>query len=243
VGAKPFVFFDLGGTLIDLRGIVASMAERLDAGHVRSPVSLALDWAIGTAKLLPSSQGRKFRPEREIASDVLSALLEKRGRPDARGESEQLVVDAWNGFVRTCSFHSDASAGWLQGLRSKVAGLGLVTDGDTEAVQGILRRLGIAHLFDAVTASEEVRSYKPDTRIYRAALKALRAKAPQSLFVSDSALDLKGAASIGIAGAWISRGLLPEVTPTPPGTAVLSSLRDLEGIIRRFSRSGRFVLG
>jgi HAD superfamily hydrolase (TIGR01509 family) len=201
-----------------------------------------MDWAVGTARLLPSSQGRKFRPEREIASDVLCALLEKRGRPNARAESVRLVEDAWNDFVKICAFQPDASAEWLQKLRSKVAGLGLVTDGDTKAVQGVLGRVRIAHLFDVVTASEEVRSYKPDARIYRAALEALRAPPSESLFVSDSALNLEGAASVGIAGAWIPRGLLPELTEPPPGTSVLSSLRDLERIIRRFSRSGRFVL-
>lgn len=242
MGAKPFVFFDLGGTLINLHGIVASMAERLGAADVQSPTSLALDWAVGTARLLPSSQGRKFRPEREIASDVLCALLEKQSRPNARDESVRLVEDAWNDFVKICAFQPDASAEWLQKLGSKVAGLGLVTDGDTKAVQGVLGRVGIAHLFEAVTASEEVRSYKPDARIYRAALEALRATPSESLFVSDSALDLEGAASVGIAGAWIPRGLLPELTVPPPETSVLSSLRDLERIIRRFSRSGRFVL-
>ena len=241
MGARPFVLFDLGGTLVDLRGIVASMSERLEAAHVRGAVPLALEWAVGIARLLPASQSLRFRPEREIAADVLCAMLEKRGRPKACDESTRLVVDAWNDFVKTCAFHSDASLEWLQDLRSKVAGLGLVTDGDAEAVEGILGRLGIADLFDAVTVSEEVRSYKPDARIYRAALRALRAKPAESLFVSDAALDLEGAAAVGIAGAWIPRGLLPELTTAPPQTAILSNLRDVEGIVRRFSRSGRFV--
>ena len=240
MGAKPFVMFDLGGTLVDLRGIVASMAERLQAVHVRGPVPLALEWAVTTAKLLPPAQGRKFRPEREIAADVLCALLEKRGRANARDEASRLVVDAWSGFVKHCAFQPEASAEWLQRLRSKVAGLGLVTDGDTEAVAGVLAHLGLSDSFDTVTASEAVRSYKPDARIYRAALEALRAKPADSLFVSDAALDLQGAAELGMACAWIPRGLLPELTKPPSRTAVLSSLQDVEKIVRRFAKSGRF---
>src|SRR2546422_11630029 len=73
-----FVFFDLGGTLVDLRGIVASMAARLGAMRVRGPVPLALDWAVRTAEALPAARGPRFQSERGIASDgrfnVLSTL-------------------------------------------------------------------------------------------------------------------------------------------------------------------------
>jgi len=242
VKRKAYVLFDLGGTLVDLRGLVASMAERLQAIHIRGPIPLALQWATGTAKLLPAAQARKFRPERNIAADMLCALLEKRGRADARDASTRLVVDAWNGFVKICAFHPDASVDWFRGLRSKVAGLGLVTDGDTEAVEAVLAHLGLSDFFDAVISSEAVRSYKPDARIYRAALKALRAKPAESLFVSDAALDLQGAAAIGMAGAWIPRDLLPDLGTAPSRTAVLTSLHDVEKIVSRFSRTGKFAL-
>jgi len=242
VKRKPYVLFDLGGTLVDLRGIVASMAERLQTIHIRGPIPLALQWASETAKLLPTAQARKFRPERDIAADVLCVLLEKRGRADAHDASKRLVVDAWNGFAKICAFHPDASVDWLRGLRSEVAGLGLVTDGDSEAVDAVLAHLRLSELFDAVTPSEAVRSYKPDARIYRAALEALRAKPAESLFVSDAGLDLQGAAAIGMAGAWIPRDFLPELGTAPPRTAVLRSLHDVEKIVSRFSRTGKFAL-
>jgi 2-haloalkanoic acid dehalogenase type II len=234
-----FLFFDLGGTLVDLRGIVTSMAKQLQASRLRGPVPIAIEWAIGTARLLPSSQGPKFRPEREIASDVLCALLEKRGRRDAREESVRLVTEAWNGFVNISSLHPDASEEWLRGLRAQVAGIGLVTDGDTEAVDAVLSHLRITEWFDSVTASEAVRAYKPDARIYRAALKALGARPADSLFVSDAALDLQGAATLGMSGVWIPRGFLPEGTEIPPRTPTMSSLRELTEIVRRFKRAGR----
>ena len=238
---KPSVLFDLGGTLVDLKGIVASMARQLESIRLRGPVPLALDWALGTAKLLPAAQGRKFRPEREIAADVLCALLEKRGRSDPKGESVRLVQEAWNGFVEICAFHADASVDWLHSLRSKVAGLGVVTDGDTEAVAAVLHHLGLSDAFDSVTVSEAVGAYKPDPRIYRAALKSLRANPAATVFVSDSALDLQGAAGLGMGAAWIRRGLFPELADAPPRTIVLSSLQDVDTIVRRFSRTARFV--
>src|SRR3989442_1714750 len=133
-----FVFFDLGGTLVDLRGIVASMAARLGAMRVRGPVPFAPEWA---------------------------------ARP-----------------------------------------------------------------------SEAVRSYKPDPGIYRSALKALKARPSESLFVSDAALDLQGAASLGIAAAWIRRSLLPDLAKPPPSTLVLSRIQDVDRIVKGYGKTGRFEL-
>src|SRR5437870_12087419 len=80
----------------------------------------------------------------------------------------------------------DVSVKWLRAVKSKVTGLGAVTDGDEEAVAGILSNTGLEGLFDSVTTSERVRSYKPDPKIFRVALKSLRAKPSESLFVSDA---------------------------------------------------------
>jgi len=237
-----FVFFDLGGTLVDLRGIVASMAARLGAMRVRGPVPFALEWAVRTAEALPAAQGPRFQSEREIASDVLFNLLARRGRIDARDASVRLVREAWAGYVGTCTLQPDITVAWLRTLRSQVAGLGVVTDGDTEAVAGVLSHTGLNELFDSVTTSEAVRSYKPDPGIYRSALKALKARPSESLFVSDAALDLHGAASLGIAAAWIRRSLLPDLAKPPPSTLVLSRIQDVDRIVKGYGKTGRFEL-
>src|SRR3989442_13659719 len=74
-----FVFFDLGGTLVDLRGIVASMAGRLGAMRVRGPVPFALEWAVRTPEALPPPQGPRFQSQREISSAGLFNPLAERG--------------------------------------------------------------------------------------------------------------------------------------------------------------------
>src|SRR5207245_3101460 len=61
VTTRPFVFFDLGGTLVDLRGIVTSMANSLQVAHVRGPVLLAFILATSTAARLPSAVCPKLR--------------------------------------------------------------------------------------------------------------------------------------------------------------------------------------
>src|SRR5207245_7915491 len=61
VTTRPFVFFDLGGSLVDLLGIVTSMASRLQAMHVRGPIPLALLWASKPGARLPPAHGLRFR--------------------------------------------------------------------------------------------------------------------------------------------------------------------------------------
>jgi len=218
------------------------MAARLTAIRVRGPVPLALRWAGSTAEALPAAQGPRFRSQREIASNVLFSLLAKRGRADARDTSIRLVQEAWAGYVATCTLQPDISVAWLRTLQSKVTGLGVVTDGDTEAVAGVLSHTGLSELFDSVTTSEAVRSYKPDPGIYRSAMKALKARPSESLFVSDAALDLQGGARLGIAAAWIRRSLLPDLAKPPPSTMVLPRIQDVDRIVAGYAKTGRFEL-
>ncbi len=224
---KVFVYFDLGGTLVDLRGIVTSMAARLQAMRVREPVPLALSWAALSAQALPTAQGARFRSLREIASDALADLLAKR---------------AWDDYVRATTLQPDVSVKWLRAVKSQVTGLGAVTDGDEEAVAGILSNTGLEGLFDSVTTSERVRSYKPNPKIFRVALKSLRAKPSESLFVSDAALDLQGAANLGMGTAWIRRGLLPDLAKPPSDALILPRMEDVERIVAGYAKTGRFEL-
>lgn len=110
VKSRGFVLFDFGGTLVDLRGIVAAMANRLETLRIRRAIPLALEWATGTAKVLPTAQGKKFRIERDIASDVLCGLLRKRGRKTAAQDAARLVVESWSDFVENSTLHHDAPA-------------------------------------------------------------------------------------------------------------------------------------
>src|SRR3989442_3649489 len=186
VTTRPFVFFDLGGTLVDLRGIVTSMANSLQVAHVRGPVPLALLWATKTAERLPCGVGPNFRPEREIATDVLAELLRERARANALEESTRLVREAWDGYVRRCALQEDVSVAWLQSLRSNVAGLGIVTDGDTEAVTRVLSHTKVGALFVSRTISEKGRSFKPDGPMYSTAIAVLWSATAESLLAVSS---------------------------------------------------------
>src|SRR2546422_9006612 len=55
VTTRPFVFFDLGGTLVDLRRIATCKASRLPAIRLPGPIPLPLVGETPTAASLPAT--------------------------------------------------------------------------------------------------------------------------------------------------------------------------------------------
>lgn len=232
-----FVFFDLGETLVDLTALVACLAQRLRAEYPRLAGvadGTAGVWIRRTSDALPREEGAPFVREIDVAAAVLRELLAEKGIPiDAEG-AEGILRRAWNDFEGRVRLCPGVSKAWLEELRGLVAGLGIVTDGDSANVDRLVKRLHLADHFGAIITSESVRAYKPNPRIYETALEALRAEAHLSLFVSDTPLDLRGAAAVGMRTAFLPRGLLSEPVDLPLGAVRLTNPRDLNAILQGF---------
>ena len=86
--------------------------------------------------------------------------------------------------------------------------LAIVSNWDTPLFP-LLERLGIAHLFDTITASHDVRvrSAKPDAHIFEYTLKKLGVFAEETVHVGDTyQADIIGAEAVGIRPILIDRG-------------------------------------
>lgn len=108
--------------------------------------------------------------------------------------------------------------------------LGIVSNfyGNLEAV---LASEGLRGLFGAVADSERVGVEKPDAALFVWALERLGAAPADSLLVGDSlGRDMAGAEAAGLPHAWLA-GARADARPCCPGTPVLRSLLELEGIL------------
>lgn len=231
---RAYVLFDLGGTLVDLSVLLDATAEVVRDAFPRASdeaIRIAHRCAESMAKELPLAQGSRFVTERRIAARALRDALAGSGvRIDAR-RAARLVARARAAFLDRVRLFDDVDRPWLDSLREVVAGLGLVSDADDVDLQAILTKIGLSSQFDVVTSSESVRSYKPDRRIYEAAIAALRADPRRTLFVSDSATDLQGASALGMRPVHIARTSSADGAAPPAGTRVLTKLRDLEVLL------------
>lgn len=230
------MIFDFGGTLLDLRPLVVYLAEELSskwpALRPRSK-DLALRWLRATAESLSRHSERKFLREEQIATASIRAVLHEAGISIDSSAAADLRRRAWGRFLENPRLHDDVSGEWLAGFRGLAAGLGIVSDGDEDSVFPLLDRLGIRAVFDAIVTSESVRAYKPQPRLYEAALEKLHTDARHTLFVSDTPSDLRGADAFGM-GLVLVRREPADLPSPPPGTVQIRSLRDLPRIVRRF---------
>ena len=86
----------------------------------------------------------------------------------------------------------------------------------SRSTQAVVNRLGLLDRVDKVVLSFEVGSAKPDSEIFRHALRLLDSDA--GLFVDGQTSYLDGAARVGLSTVQInpSRGPQPEATPSHP---------------------------
>lgn len=104
--------------------------------------------------------------------------------------------------------------------------LAVVSNADDALLRGILERAGLR--FDLIVTSEAARSYKPQRRIFEAALGELGVAANQAVHVGDSPeADVAGAAVVGLHTVWVNRlgERLPEGSTRPD-----HEVRDLRGL-------------
>jgi len=111
--------------------------------------------------------------------------------------------------------------GVLDALRARGLRLGVISNWDTR-LPDLLRQLDLARRFDALVYSSAVGVEKPDSRIFRRALRELGVEPRAALHVGDSRLeDLEGAIAAGMRALLLVRGrrAASPGAPGPPATA------------------------
>src|SRR5712692_2700674 len=241
---KPFVFFDLGETIVDLKDTIRVLA-RLVADYYPTGAlwasDLAKSWFVELARSLPRKETEPFETQEQVGTRVLTHLLRDRGIPAEPVEAKRLLRRAWGEWQAHARLCEGVTKEWLVEIRRLTAGIAAVTDGDQEDVSRLMEETGLDLYFDFVITSEEVRAYKPNPKVYQAAMDRMNAPSDRSLFVSDSPLDLVGAAAVGMGCVWLSRNASEEQEVVPGGALRLRRPSDLNRILVQFAASGRFV--
>ncbi len=194
-------------------------------------VEVAIAWVKRTAEATVQAQGSRFRPGLELTGEALEGALAGVGVRVNSDAAMALVGATWETYLEHPKLYADVTPAFLKELRSKVKGLGIVTDSDNSMVMPLISRLGVKDLFDVIVVSESVRAYKPSPKIYQATLKATGAVAKRSAFVSDSVVDLQGAAAVGMRTVWIRRRTQRAAEAPPDGSVVIEDLGQLPAVL------------
>ena len=79
------------------------------------------------------------------------------------------------------------------------------SNGEAEAVRGLLENAGLLPFIDDVISVDEIRTFKPDPAIYVHAVQRLGQNACHTWLVSSNPFDIIGAKNAGLRAAWIKR--------------------------------------
>jgi 2-haloacid dehalogenase len=217
--APRAVLFDAYGTLFDVYSVGAA-AERLFPGAGERLGILWRDKQIEYTRLTSmSGQSRSFRDCTRAGLRYAAARFELA----LSAAAEQELMGA---YERLAPFVENRAV--LVELQRRGVRAGILSNGDPDMLEAVVRHADFAGLLDPVLSVEGTGRFKTDPATYALGTQALGLAAGDVLFVSSNCWDAIGATWFGYTTLWINRFGLPldelGARPTRIGSALTDVL-------------------
>lgn len=121
----------------------------------------------------------------------------------------------------------------LSTLKQAGIRLALLSNMTASMLEANIKSARLGDTFDHVLSSDQIRSYKPDTRVYRLGMDALKLKREEILFAAFTGWDAAGAKTFGYPTFWVNRLQAPDEE--------LDAAPDMTG--KDLTELSRFVIG
>ena len=181
-----------------------------------------------------------YKIEIPIQDIVVTTLRKTKLRPLSEDFVDGAVMEFYRPEIAAWQLYPD-TVETLTTLQESGFDLGLISNTKSEwAVQAILDKHGLRKFFKVIVTSAALRKRKPRPDPFTEALRALGARATESVFVGDSLqADILGARSIGIRSIHVLRKPLEHPLLVSP-EATVNSLREAAKQIAQWNgvRSG-----
>jgi len=210
------IAFDMYGTLVDL-GAVAEACKQI----APEPIVFNMQWRAKQLEytFLRSLMG-KYRDFWKVTEEALEFQIQ-RFSLQVTQEQRQRLMEAW--------LHPTAYPeveGALLRLKEKYL-LAVLSNGTPKMLQQGLKRTGLRSHFRWVISADAVKLYKPTPEVYRLALKHMRLRKTEILFVSSNSFDVAGSKNFGFKVCWINRPGAPLDRLGPKPELVVKSFDEL----------------
>lgn len=220
------IIFDAYGTLFDVYSI-GTLAERLFPGKGPALAELWRDKQIEYTRLRTLSN--TYKPFWEVTQDALVFSCRKLGLPLTLDAQTQLMGQ----YAKLQAFPE--SLGVLQALKAEGLKLAILSNGNPEMLDAVVRAAGMSDLFTQVLSVHSVQKFKTAPEAYQLGPDMLGVSARDTLFVSSNGWDICGAAWFGFRTFWVNRSAAPleELGVTPNGEG-----RTLDDLRRTIGQHG-----
>ena len=95
--------------------------------------------------------------------------------------------------------------GVLEDLKKKNFKLAILSNGTPDLLNELVENNKLNNLFDDLFSIEEVKIYKPDSRVYELPIKKYRIKSDEITFLSANTWDVSGGGNFGYNSIWVNR--------------------------------------
>ena len=235
------VFFDLDGTMYDWQSCWEQSTRRAIAEHIgRFPAGGDQDLAAAVATF--SHYGRVLFAEFDRGRlDVFTArrlnyvLTAAAHGWDTSEQAIEAFIERYNALIVATVKPRPGLGPTLRVLKEQHGlSLGVITNGLANEQRRKLSVLAVESYFEpaAVIVSGEHGCAKPDPRIFRAALTALRVSPGEALYVGDTwENDVIGGLGAGLDVAWFNPDGAERPTELPPSRGTLYEVTRLEELL------------
>ena len=95
--------------------------------------------------------------------------------------------------------------GVLEDLKKKNFKLAILSNGTPDLLNELVESNKLNNLFDDLFSIEEVKIYKPDSRVYELPIKKYKIKSDEIVFLSANTWDVSGGGNFGYNSIWVNR--------------------------------------
>ena len=93
----------------------------------------------------------------------------------------------------------------LTNLKEKKFKLAILSNGTPELLEELVKRNNLVNLFDDLFSIEEVKIYKPNSKVYDLPIKKYKIKPNEIVFLSANTWDVSGGGNYGYNSIWLNR--------------------------------------
>ncbi|MEM2885234.1 MAG: HAD family hydrolase, partial [Thermoproteota archaeon] len=196
-------FFDVGGVLLE-SAYWRKADRQLDLALKESFPNLDFrklheTWAEKWSRRNRAASVEGFETMRNMAEKSLYESLVSLGCIPTKARVRR-ALDAWYAAAERNAKAMPGAKRALKRLKSLGYRTGIITNADWNVVIPHLRRAGLLGLIDYKIVSSRLRSYKPDQRLFKEALRVSKLRPEEVVFVGDSVeFDFEPAREVGMA--------------------------------------------
>ena len=93
----------------------------------------------------------------------------------------------------------------LKSLKNKNFKIAILSNGTPALLNDLVQSNNLSHLFDDLFSIEEVKIYKPDSKVYDLPVKKYKIKPDEVTFISANTWDVSGGGNYGYNAVWVNR--------------------------------------